>query len=273
MLEFMKIYSDMEQLFEPFTDEECGRLFRAMMEYAFNGVEPQFTGNERYIWAVLRRHFDQCAAVNEKNATNGSKGGRPRNQSKPKETEKNPEKPKETQINREEPKETLQEQEHIQEQEQEHIQEQKKYIRAHVREETPNNYDEGIVLGIDGSDLREDIERNQIADGLILRYRLGRDDVTREALIADLAEYGEAKMREVLNTAASSNKYDKISVKFWRAILNNNGSRASPKDTGILPGQVYRSRQYTPDDYKSIEVNLDELDSHGRLPGEAGYGT
>ena len=78
-------------------------------------------------------------------------------------------------------------------------------------------------------------------------------------------------MREVLNTAASANRYDKISVKFWRAILNNNGSRASPKDTGVNYGQIYRSRQYTQTEHDAAYVNLDDMDDHGYLPGEAGY--
>lgn len=252
MLEFMKLYADMEQLFEPFSMEERGRLLTAMMEYCFEGIEPEFTGNERYIWPVLRRHFDQCSAANEKNAANGAKGGRPKNPEKPNETQKNPEKPNKTQRN---PEKAIQEQEHIQEQEQEHIQEQEQVYTARAREAAP---DDGKVIGIDGNDLREDIERNQIADTLIARFRLSRDDVTREALLADLAQYGETRMREVLTEAASSNTRERVSLKYWRAILAGKGRDSPPKNSGVNYGEVMRQRQYDDDYWKSIEVNLED---------------
>lgn len=118
----MKLFSDMEQLFEPFSDEERGRLLTAMMAYCFRGEEPEFTGNERFIWPVLRRHFDLCEEKQRAQEENGKKGGRPpkkENPEKPEETQQNPTKPNETQINPTKPNKTLQEQEqeHIQEQE------------------------------------------------------------------------------------------------------------------------------------------------------------
>jgi len=136
VLEFMKLYADMEQLFEPYSQEEKGNLLDAMMAYCFKGEEPNFTGNERFIWPVLRRHFIQCAERAETLRANAAKGGRPRKQkgseeSKP-EPEETKEKPNETNENQTKPNETKnkleqeQEQEHIQEQEQEHKQEQKR---------------------------------------------------------------------------------------------------------------------------------------------------
>lgn len=129
MLEFMKLYSDMEQIFEPFSDEERGRLLTAMMAYCFRGEEPEFDGPERYIWPVLRRHFDQCTERAEILRANAAKGGRPRNSEEPNETKENQTKPNETKENQEKPNETKnnleQEQEHIQEQEHTKEQEQK----------------------------------------------------------------------------------------------------------------------------------------------------
>ena len=98
-MDFLKLFADMEQLFEPFSAEERGNLLSAMMAYAFRGDEPGFTGNERFLWPVLKRHIDQCAEANAKNAANGQKGGRPKTQqnpTKPNKTEENPIKPKET---------------------------------------------------------------------------------------------------------------------------------------------------------------------------------
>lgn len=263
MLEFMKLFADMEQLFEPFSQEEKGNLLDAMMAYTFHGVEPMFTGNERYIWPVLRRHFDQCTAANEKNAANGVKGGRPKNPAKPKETERNPEKPRDTQRNPEKAiQEQEQEQEHIQEQEQE--QEQEQY---YAREETAP-----AVVGIDGTDLSETIRRNELADDLVRAYNLNRDEPTRLALLNDLEFYGEKRMRETLERACQSNSRERVTVNFWRAILQGKG-RDSQKDTGVNYGQVLRQREYSNDQFSAMEVDPDALDDHGRLPGEPGYGT
>lgn len=103
------------------------------------------------------------------------------------------------------------------------------------------------VIGIDGSDLREDIARQQVADGLILRYRLGRDDRTREALLHDLTEYGETRIREVLDKAADSNTRGQISINYWRAIL---AGKARDK-----PGE-YQKREYGADHWDGIETKL-----------------
>ena len=47
---FLKIFFDMEDYFAPFTREEIGNLFVAMMRYTFHGEDANFKGNERFIW-------------------------------------------------------------------------------------------------------------------------------------------------------------------------------------------------------------------------------
>ena len=67
-------------LVEGLSDEERGRLLWGMMRYAREGDEPNFTGNERFIWPFVREDIDRdkiaylrkCAT----NAENGRKGGR-----------------------------------------------------------------------------------------------------------------------------------------------------------------------------------------------------
>ena len=114
-LTYLKIFADMEETLALYSDEERGRLLSAMMAYSFRGEEPEFTGTERFIWPMLRKHIDSCEAQSEKQKANGKRGGRP-------ETQNNPEKANESQpeanANQEKP---IQEQE--QEQEQEHVQE------------------------------------------------------------------------------------------------------------------------------------------------------
>lgn len=112
------------------------------------------------------------------------------------------------------------------------------------------------VIAFDGSDLAEDIRRNNVADDMIADYNLPRDRVTRSALLEDIAAHGEDRMRDVLTRACQSNTRDRVTVNFWRAILSGKG-RDSPKGNGVGYGEVLRQREYTPDYWKSIEVDLD----------------
>lgn len=116
-------------------------------------------------------------------------------------------------------------------------------------QETPPAADDKVIA-FDGSDLTEDIHRYDLADSMIRTYGMVDSDTTRDALIEDLAKYGEAKMREVLKKAAMSNSRAKVSVSFYRTILEDKGgkSRAAPD---------YQRRQYDDNYFSSIEVNLD----------------
>lgn len=92
-LPYLKIYGEeMLALIEPFSDAEKGRIFVGMMKYAFSGEEPQFSGNERFIWTALKRKIDIDAMAYvkmvEKNAANGKEGGRGK-----KKSSSNPENP------------------------------------------------------------------------------------------------------------------------------------------------------------------------------------
>ena len=246
-LKYLQLFADMmDDHFQPLTDEELGIIIRAAMDYAFNGTVPTYTPRSvlDLTWRRMKRHIDQCAGKIDTLRENGSKGGNEKaNRSKAKQNVANDSKVKQTVAN----DGIKHDHEHEHDHEQEEI---------YAREETGPD-DDGLVLGIDGNDLSEHIAQNQLADSLILRYRLSSDDITREALIHDLGEFGEDRMREVLTEAAQSNSRERVSVKFWRAILQGKG-RDSPKDSGVGYGQVLRQRDYSQDYWKSIEVNLDE---------------
>lgn len=96
---YIKLWLDYRCYFETLSDAEVGRLVRAMLDYELDGATPKFSGSERVLWPVMRRNIDIDHEFFEKQAKNGSKGGRPR---KPKETQQNPEEPKETQQNQKE---------------------------------------------------------------------------------------------------------------------------------------------------------------------------
>lgn len=242
-LKYLQLFADMlDDHFGILTDEELGIIIRASMSYAFNGELPDFEPRSvlGMTWRRMKSYIDQCDKNASKNKENGNKGGRPK---KPIETEQNPVKPKETQQNPTKPNLTQQnhKQEQDQEQDQDHKQEQEQY-------NAPATDDR--VIAFDGSDLTEDIHRYDLADSMIRTYGMVDSDTTRDALIEDLAKYGEAKMREVLKKAAMSNSRAKVSVSFYRTILEDKGgkSRAAPD---------YQRRQYDDNYFSSIEVNLD----------------
>lgn len=69
-MEYLKVYTDFEQALEPYADAEAGRIFRAMLKYAEDGTEPNFRGNERFIWPTAKLNIDRTRAEAERNSRN-----------------------------------------------------------------------------------------------------------------------------------------------------------------------------------------------------------
>ena len=89
--DYVKLWiEDYKLLLEPYSMEERGRIIWAMMDYKGNHIEPEFVGNERFVWPSIKQRLDaEIAAYDRKveiNQANGKKGGRPK---KPKETQNN----------------------------------------------------------------------------------------------------------------------------------------------------------------------------------------
>lgn len=82
MLPYIKIYRDFIDVAKELDDEERGRLFLAIMQYA-NGEEvPPLKGAEKIAFVVLRSQIDRDDAAHdeyiEKQRENGKRGGRPK---------------------------------------------------------------------------------------------------------------------------------------------------------------------------------------------------
>ena len=78
---FCAYYSYLEAI-ELLTDEERGRLFTALLEYASTGEAKSLSGNERFIFPSIRGQIDRDSKAYEQKADrarkNGSCGGRPK---------------------------------------------------------------------------------------------------------------------------------------------------------------------------------------------------
>ena len=79
--EYVKLWVSYGSYFEPYSDAEVGRLVRAMLQYKSSGEQPEFSGNERYVWPAIQRDIDEASATQKQMAEtareNGKRGGRP----------------------------------------------------------------------------------------------------------------------------------------------------------------------------------------------------
>lgn len=228
-LEYLKITPEIMLKISAYDAEAQGRLVMAMIAYALNGEEPEFEGMEKFIWPVLKLDIDRCAASIEKQAANGSRGGRPRQsqtkteetQSKPSESQKNPEKPNETQSK---PSESLNS--NTNSNSNTNNQEEEEEERACAREEATAaaaKKAEEPIIGIDGTDLSGAMADYDRAGELVSRYKLPDTDQSREALLMDAGAQGWEKVERALSDAAKGNSRPMLSVNFYRAVLKNQG--------------------------------------------------
>ena len=107
--EFFQAYHSYLEAMEPLTDEECGRLFRALLRYSAAGQQSPLCGNERFVFPGMRQQIDRDIRSYEekcsRNRRNGALGGQrkaanssERYRTPPKEKEKEKETQKEKKM-------------------------------------------------------------------------------------------------------------------------------------------------------------------------------
>lgn len=78
-LESFNAYHSYLDTMEALNDAECGRLFRALLEYSATGAVPELRGNERFVFPGMRsqidRDIEKYNAKCARNRENGEKGG------------------------------------------------------------------------------------------------------------------------------------------------------------------------------------------------------
>ena len=75
-MKYLKIFTDFLEVMDPLTNEEAGRLYRAMLAYAKDGSEPELSGNERFLWTVAKQHINREVAAYKTKVEADSKNGR-----------------------------------------------------------------------------------------------------------------------------------------------------------------------------------------------------
>ena len=94
---YIKLFVDYLDAIEPLGDAERGRLFTALLQYAGTGEVPQLSGNERFLFPMMRAQIDRDNAEYQmfltKQAENGKKGGRPAKKKETPKSQQNPNNP------------------------------------------------------------------------------------------------------------------------------------------------------------------------------------
>ena len=64
-LTYIKLFVDYLDAIEPLGDAERGRLLTALLEYGRTGEAPQLSGNERFLFPMIKAQMDRDAAMYE----------------------------------------------------------------------------------------------------------------------------------------------------------------------------------------------------------------
>ena len=59
IMKYLKVFCDFVECLDALADDEKGRLFVAMLNYAATGETPVLTGSERVLWAVSKQMIDR----------------------------------------------------------------------------------------------------------------------------------------------------------------------------------------------------------------------
>lgn len=60
--EFFCAYHSILEAMEPLNDAECGRLFRACLNYSMTGAPQELCGNERFVFCHCLKKYRSGAA-------------------------------------------------------------------------------------------------------------------------------------------------------------------------------------------------------------------
>ena len=92
------------------------------------------------------------------------------------------------------------------------------------------------------------------AAALLKEYGIHESVSMMRAVTEDLETHSKEAVADALRRAADADTRGGVSVNFYRAILNGQGQ---PRHT---PENTYMRRDYDDAFFKSLEVNLDELE-------------
>lgn len=202
MLPYIKVFPDLSETVDLLSDAEAGRLLKSLLHYA-NGGEDELPGQEKLVYAMLRKQIDRDAAeyerYSEKQRANGCKGGRPK---KPRETQQNPKNPlvfSETQKSQEEDKDKDKD---------------KEEECARARETSPAPF-------MTPEECDRAAEQYDRVKTTLVRVGIQPTLQAMDTAMGLLADYGEDRLLAALRTASDHDKKGGVNWPFVRRILED----------------------------------------------------
>lgn len=227
MLPYIKVFPDLSETVDLLSDAEAGRLLKSILHYA-NGEEDELPGQEKLIYAMLRKQIDRDAAeyehYSEKQRANGCKGGRPK---KTRETQQNPKNPlvlKKTQKSQEEDKDK------DKDKEEEECACACDGLTSHAPFMTPEECDAAAQ------------QYDRVKNALV---RVGIQPTLQamDTAMGLLADYGEERLLAALRTASDHDRKGGVNWPFVRLILEDR-PKPAPEDESLYTVPRIRGGEY-----------------------------
>lgn len=229
--------------------EDIAEIFLAVCEYALNGMEPdKLSGVPRSVFILMRPTLDSGRRKAENRSTKNTKDGDKEEQSdnKPKtneeQTDNKPASGGEQSIKEKEKEEEREEEIEREGERENDVDVEKDFFTLEQTGTTAASSSSASqppenIFGFDGRDLSAEMEASRTAQALIRRYGLADTEATFAALMEDIGTRGLDAVRSALEDAAASDNRGGISVRYYRAILANQG-RARPAQPKSSAGPV-----------------------------------
>lgn len=215
MLPYIKVFPDLSETVDLLSDAEAGRLLKSILHYA-NGEEDELPGQEKLVYAMLRKQIDRDAAeyehYSEKQRANGCKGGRPK---KPRETQQNPKNPlvfKKTQKSQEEEKDK------DKDKEEEERACAREVLTAPAPFMTPEECDAAA-------------EQYDRVKNTLVRVGIQPTLQAMDTAMGLLADYGEDRLLAALRTASDHDRKGGVNWPFVRRILEDKPNPAQEAES------------------------------------------
>lgn len=205
MLPYIKVFPDLSETVDLLSDAEAGRLLKSILHYA-NGEGDELPGQEKLVYAMLRKQIDRDAAeyerYSEKQRANGCKGGRPK-------------KPRETQQNQKNPL-VLEKTQKSQEEEKDKDKNKEEEERACAREGMTAPAPFMTPEECDAAAQQYDRVKNTL-----VRVGIQPTLQAMDTAMGLLADYGEERLLGALRTASDHDRKGGVNWPFVRRILED----------------------------------------------------
>ena len=241
MLPYIKVYADASATIDLLSDNEAGRLLKALVHYA-NGETDDLPGQEKLVFAMLKAQIDRDSASYQqycdKQRENGKKGGRPKNPVVSDKTQENPAVFRETQKSQN-----------------------KDNNKEKEEDKEKNNYDGSACARITDEEITASLEQDAKIEEEARRWGLPCKEGHMIQARDKAREYSIDWLLRAIATAGQGKeqtwRYVSGILQSWK---ENGGPDAKRKPmsstTKVVSAQQYSQREYTEEELMAVSDDL-----------------